>query len=50
MFHLNKYTAKPPVLSDRAVGLCVGGGGGGGGATEKKRRERWNERANQGGG
>lgn len=23
MFGLNKYTAKPPVLSDRVVGVCV---------------------------
>lgn len=41
MFGLNKYAAKPPVLSDRAV--CGGGGGG-------LHRKLWNERVYEGGG
>lgn len=53
MFGLNKYTAKPPVLSDKAVGMCWGGGLRRKSETEKGGKSggmRWNERANEGGG
>lgn len=42
MFGLNKYTAKPPVLSDRAVGVCAVRG------HRENDEMRWNEVANEG--